>query len=276
LEASKAVSQGELALGTCFINMLKLKDGSCFIANPLWHCNDCHKGITTPLQSVLIRQHVLEQNNTKKTNRFYEQMLSSAIITNLKYNDKCIIEQTINATYRDLQMYVRDVNLPEAVASKYTRGQILRERAFVDMTAYILGMVTAHRYTILSNHVTNLCQTNEQTAAWGLHVANRDSYYRVMDKYEYRGKEQILLLHLPDDNWQLFTDYWQLFTSRKILLDKELVTASRKRFTETCRLAPIPELASSEWLERLVSPIGLDNNGNLFDLYSWSSTTVQA
>jgi hypothetical protein len=250
-QASEAVSRGELTLGGCFIDILELKDGSSFITNPFWRCNDCYKEITTPLQSELIRQYALEQNEANEITQFNDRVIAPMM-----------------ATFANLQMYVRDVNLPEEIASKYTWGQILCERAFVDMTAYILGMVTTHRFAILSNHVADTSQTNEQTAAWGLHVANRDSYFRVIDKYEYRGKEQILLLHLPDADWQPATDYKQLFTSREILLYLELVTASRKRFSETCRLVPIPELTSSEWLERLVSPIGFDDDGNQFDLYS--------
>ena len=60
-----------------------------------------------------------------------------------------------------------------------------------------MGMVTSHRYAILSNHMGDF-REYEHGTNWGLFVA-KHSHFKVIDIYEYNGKTQILLLHLPDD-----------------------------------------------------------------------------
>ena len=171
-------------------------------------------------------------------------------------------EIAINKIYPRLQMFVRDVNLPESIAAKYVQGQILRERAFVDMSARVMGMVTTHRYTILSNHVENFSSSNERAAMWGLRVAKADSRFKVMDVFTHGSKTQILLLHLPDD-----AD-WTLFSNTTTNQDDTLVLTSRERFIDKCDKEAVPELVAQEWLARCAFPIGLSDDGIPFDLYA--------
>ena len=72
--------------------------------------------------------------------------------------------------------------------------EVVRNPAFTDATCRVGGMVTTHRYSILSNHMVDLVLAEHGTN-WGLCIANRDSHFKVLDIYEHEGKTQILLLH---------------------------------------------------------------------------------
>lgn len=61
-------------------------------------------------------------------------------------------ENLANKTFPGLMMFVRDVNLPDTIASKYNQGMIIHEKGFTDTSFRVMGMITTHRYSILSNH----------------------------------------------------------------------------------------------------------------------------
>ncbi|GEM_PF-276774 len=164
-----------------------------------------------------------------------------------------------NKTFPGLTMFVRDVSLPDTIASKYKENMILREKGLTDTSFRVMGMSTTHRYSILSNHMRDL-RFNEQTIKWGLCVATVDSYFKVLDIYQYGNKTQILLLHLPEDG------DWKLFQNVVFSLEGDLIKTSRERFESKCNEAPIPELATEEWLARCAFPLGMDGYGNFFKL----------
>lgn len=112
-------------------------------------------------------------------------------------------------------------------------------------------MKTTHRFAIISNHMTDFSQFEHGTN-WELCVANRNTFFKVLDIYEYDGKTQILLLHLPDDG------RWRLFQNTVIegVIDN-LVEDCRRRFENKCNEEVLPELATDEWMERCSQPIGL-------------------
>ena len=172
---------------------------------------------------------------------------------------KAKIEEAINRTFPGLTMFVRDVNLPEIIACKYTPGRIIREKAFVDASCRVGGMITTHRFAILSNHMASL-ESFEHGTNWGLYVAQRDSHFKVMAIHEYSKKTLILLLHLPDD------ENWKMFCNTQISIEDEIVSTSIDRFEKKCKLDAIPELTTDEWLKRCSFPIGMDDKGNLFEL----------
>lgn len=170
-----------------------------------------------------------------------------------------LFEQTINEILPGLTMYVRDVNLPQKLAEKYIPNTIILERGFTDASSRVMGMKTTHRFSILSNHMSNLSKYEHGTN-WGLCVATSSSHFLVLDKYEYHGKTQIILLHLPNDK------RWKLFQNVRINLLDDVVNDARKRFENKCEQEVIPELATYEWLSRCSAPLGMDDEGNLFDL----------
>ena len=79
-----------------------------------------------------------------------------------------------------------------------------------------------------------------------------------MDVYEFKGKTQILLLHLIENLEEFFVD--------DDTIDKEYVDLARKIFEETFEKEIIEEVNTPEWLERCSFPIGMDNDGNLWNL----------
>jgi hypothetical protein len=169
------------------------------------------------------------------------------------------MEEVINRTFPGLTMYVRDVNLPKEIENKYTPDLIIREPAFVDASCRVMGMCTTHRFGILSNHMASL-ESFEHGTNWGLYVANKDSHFKVMVIHQFDRKTLILLLHLPDN------EDWKFFQNTKISLEKDMISSSIERFEGKCNLEVIPELATEEWLDRCKFPIGMDDNGILFEL----------
>ncbi|WNY23485.1 hypothetical protein MmiHf6_07920 [Methanimicrococcus hongohii] len=168
-------------------------------------------------------------------------------------------EEAVNQTIPGLTMFVRDVNLPDSLAQKYEPGMIIREKAFVDASMRVMGMVTTHRYAILSNHMADF-GPYEHGTNWGLCVAARDSRFKVLAVHKYSGKTLILLLHLPDN------ESWRVFLNAQFSIEEEIILSSIGRFEYKCNLAPIPELAADSWLVRCSFPIGMDDEGNFFEI----------
>jgi hypothetical protein len=156
-------------------------------------------------------------------------------------------------------MFARDVNLPDTIASKYVPGLIIREKGFVDTSRRAMGMVTTHRFAIISYQMRSL-EVFEHGTNWGLCVAQSDSRFKILAVHEYCGKTLILLLHLPDG------DGWKKYQNKKINIKRKMISSSIERFENICNLEAIPELTTIEWLERCSFPIGIDDKGDYFDL----------
>lgn len=169
------------------------------------------------------------------------------------------LQAVANKMYPGMVLYARDVNLPEELAEKYTPGRILREKGFTDASDRFMGMVTTHRYVILSNHMADLSGF-EHGINWGLHTANKDSHFKVLGKVTVQGKTGIFLLHLPDD------DSWKLWKTAEFSMDQELYEKAVQRFTIKCKEPPVPELTTPQWLGRCAFPVGMQDDGTFFPL----------
>lgn len=172
------------------------------------------------------------------------------------------IEQAINDTFSGSQMFVRDCNLADAQLAEYEIGRILREPGFAESTHRVMGMATMHRIAIISNRMRGISDPVEdgEKKAWGLCLAQRDSRFKVLDVYEYEGKTQILLLHLPND------ERWRLFDGVVMTVEEDLVATCRERFENKCNAEVIPELATEEWRNRCAYPIGFDDDNKPFNV----------
>lgn len=170
-----------------------------------------------------------------------------------------IMEDAINEMLPGLTMYVRDVNLPPVCAEKYKPDMIIMERGFTDASCRVMGMVTTHRFAILSNHMADFSQYEHGTN-WGLFVANANSHFKVLDVYEYQGRTQITLLHLLDG------EKWKLFENVKLAIEDQFIEDCRKRFENKSVQEPVPELTTEQWLDRCAFPLGMDEKGNLFPI----------
>ena len=172
-------------------------------------------------------------------------------------NPESVAYMVCQATYENTGLFVHDINLPEEFAQKYEIGALIKERGFVDMTNKIGQMTTSHRYAIISNHVGNLSQFEHGTN-WGLHTAASGSKFKVLDVFTFKEKTQILLLHLIDNLEDFFVD--------NDTIDEECVAWARNIFVESFEKEVIEEVNTDEWLERCSFPIGMDNDGNIWDL----------
>lgn len=176
-----------------------------------------------------------------------------------KHMTKEQLQAVADKMYPGMALYARDVNLPAELARKYIPGQIIRERAFTDASIRFMGMVTTHRYVIISNHMANLAQFEHGTN-WGLHMANKDSHFKVLGLHTHEGKTGIFLLHLPDD------ESWQLWQKAAFSMDKQLYDMAVQRFVNKCTQPPVPELATKAWLDRCAFPLGMSDDGQFFPL----------
>lgn len=168
-------------------------------------------------------------------------------------------QELYEKVYPGCAMFVRDVNLSPQLTEKYTAGSILREKAFTDASIRFMGMVTTHRYVILSNHMANL-SAFEHGTNWGLHVANKDSHFKVLGVHSCGGKTGIFLLHLPND------ESWKAWQTVVFDLDEKLYRMATERFDAKCSAPPVPELTTPQWLDRCSFPVGMDNAGNFWPL----------
>ena len=173
--------------------------------------------------------------------------------------DVPLMEKAMNDIYPGLAMFVRDVNLADGLADKYIAGSIIREKAFTDASCRFGGLVTTHRYIILSNHMGDL-SAFEHGTHWGLHVAQKDSHFKVFGVFRHENKTAIVLLHLPDD------ERWKLFENVDVDIDETLMEKACQRFVSACAQPPIPELANAQWLDRCWFPLGMSDKGELWPL----------
>lgn len=176
-----------------------------------------------------------------------------------KHMTKEQLQAVADKMYPGMALFARDVNLPAELARKYVPGQIIREKAFTDASIRFMGMVTTHRYVILSSHMANLAQFEHGTN-WGLHVANKDSRFKVLGLHTHEGKTGIFLLHLPDD------ESWHLWQTAEFAMDRQLYDMAVQRFADKCTQPPVPELTAKAWLDRCAFPLGMSDEGQFWPL----------
>jgi len=167
--------------------------------------------------------------------------------------DVKLYESAGNHIFPGLQMFVRDTFLSKEIEEKYLIGKIIREPTYCDTSARVGGLLTTHRFAILSNRFVDFGHFEHDTN-WGLYVCKSGSFFKILDVFKVEDKTQIVLLHL-DDNWKLFEDC-------ESNIEQDIVKMSRERFLNKFKTPPIPELATKKWLERLLYPVGVDLKGN--------------
>lgn len=168
------------------------------------------------------------------------------------------IQAICNKLYPGIALFARDLNLPEELARRYTPGLIIREKAFTDASNRFMGMITTHRYVILSNHMQDMSRFEHN--GWGLHVAQKDAHFKVLGQCTHQGRTGIFLLHLPED------ESWKLWQTAEFTLDRQLYAMAVERFKAKCIQPPVPELTTRAWLDRCAFPLGMADNGQFWPL----------
>ena len=172
-----------------------------------------------------------------------------------------IVENLSNRVLTGLQVYVRDVNLPEEIAGKYEEGMILRSPSCIYASSHNGGMVTSHRFTILSNHMADISAINGKENPGGIAAAECDAYFQVLKIYKsISGETMILLLHLPDDG------SWQAFMDANLPPFDNMIDDCIDRFANELIEPPVKELTTAEWFECCAVPIGINENCSFVEL----------
>jgi hypothetical protein len=125
------------------------------------------------------------------------------------------------------------------------------------MTSIGGGLSENCRYLIASANAKDLSKFNPDSAKMGHFLLDTIAYFKVLDIEKIDNKTQVFLLNIPDNSLSLFKNS----TSN---LEEEITEKARKKFTDKINLAVVPELQNQEWKERTKSPIGMDNNGQLY------------
>ena len=167
-------------------------------------------------------------------------------------------ENSCNRIFPGLQMLVRDTFLDEKIEKMYIIGKIIKEPTFCDTSCRVGGIITTHRFSILSNRFVDFSPAEHGTN-WGLYVCKRNSYFKIIDVFKVEDKTQISLLHL-DENWKLFEN-------NSSNVEEDIIKMSRERFLNKYNKDPIQELATRQWLERLLHPIGINAKGEYTSLF---------
>ncbi|WP_343695908.1 hypothetical protein [Flavobacterium sp.] len=162
-----------------------------------------------------------------------------------------------NDTFSGLKLYYRDTDLSENLISNYKIGQIIQEKGFTDMTSIGGGLSGNFRYLIASAHAKDLSKFNPDSAKIGHFLLDTIAYFKVLDIQKIGNKTQVFLLNIPDNSISLLKN-------SSSNLEDEIIEKARKKFETKINLALVPELQTESWKERTKSPLGMNENGEMF------------
>ena len=167
------------------------------------------------------------------------------------------IKETLDDTFSDLKLFYRDTNLADNLIVKYKVGQIIKEKSFTDMTSIGGGLSGNFRYLIASANAKDISKFNPGSAKIGHFLLDEIAFFKVLDIQKINTKTQVFLLHIPDNSLSLFKNS----TSN---IEEEITEKARQKFISKINSPLIPELQTEEWKERTKSPIGMNDQGEMF------------
>ena len=172
--------------------------------------------------------------------------------------DQAELDSALRHLAERARPFARDTTLAPALLDLYTVGRVLREPTFCDTSHHVAGLVAPHRYLIISAEFFALDE--EDLPQRGLCVLRRDSYLKVLDHTRDGDRVQIALLHIPDALLEFF--------NRPGLnpLEERFAGLARQCFADCLNQEPVPELDTDGWRDRLVYPIGIDDDGVPYEL----------
>ena len=167
------------------------------------------------------------------------------------------LEEIFNQTFSRLALYFRDTNLSQDLISKYSIGQILNERGFVDMTYKGGGLADNLRYLIASSNGRDFSIFQDEDSRYGHILLKSNTFFKVLDIYRIGMKTQIFLLEIPETAIGFFAE-------STTNMEEEIIVRARAIFDQQAVEKPLPELQSPEWKDRTADPIGMNDNGEFF------------
>jgi hypothetical protein len=169
--------------------------------------------------------------------------------------------ELLQETLDGLAAFCRDTTLAPDILARYQPGLIFREPTFCDASYKIAGFAAPHRYLILSANARCVDEVS-QHPEWGLCLWMTGARFKVIDRLEQDGHTQITLLEIPEPLLPLFE------SDALAQLESELAGEARNLFEQALPQPALPELSTPLWLERLTLPLGINNQGEYFDLLS--------
>ncbi len=170
-----------------------------------------------------------------------------------------IIEEIFNWTYPGATLYYKDCELNVSVIEQFTKARILRNGYFLDVTCKGAGIKFNTRFLIASAKAANLYEINPDNEKYGHCCINANSYFKILDVYELKGKTQIFLLHIPAQG----ISYFRKANSN---MDDFFIQKARLSFDEKCEMEPLPELLETGWVKRTNFPVGMDAQNKFYPL----------
>ena len=168
-------------------------------------------------------------------------------------------EEIINWTYPGATLYYKDCDLSPAIAEKFTKGKLIRNGYYLDVSCRGGGMKFNTRFLIASAKAAKLYKVNPDNERFGHCCINVNSYFKVLDVYEREGKTQIFLLHIPARGLK----YFESINSN---WDEDFIEKARKGLDDKIHLEPISDLLEPFWLERTNFPVGMDAHNQFYPL----------
>lgn len=166
-------------------------------------------------------------------------------------------EKIYQQTFDGIELFYRDTTLSEELISRYTTGQIIMERGFVDMTFKFGGIAGNLRYVIASAHGRDISKMSPDAAQYGHVVLSNNSFFKVLDIVRKNSKTQILLLEILPETLEFFTKSTADF-------ENILIINTRENFENNSHLPVLAELNTLDWRERTEFPLGMDSEGVFF------------
>ena len=170
-----------------------------------------------------------------------------------------LLQETLNG----LAPFCRDTTLAPDILARYQLGLIFREPTFCDASYKIAGFAASHRYLILSANARCVDEMS-QHPEWGLCLWMTGACFKVIDRLDQDGHTQITLLEIPEPLVPVFA------TEVVADLEQNLAIEARTLFDQALSHPALPELSTCLWLDRLASPLGINDDGEFFDILATS------
>jgi N-glycosidase YbiA len=159
----------------------------------------------------------------------------------------------------EINVYVRDVDLPDGYLERYHVGLIFREPTFCDASEHSKqGLAAKHRYFLLSSHAKHLDALfggKSGSPGTGLSIFPPDTFWKVLAVNEAADHAQITLLEIPSQAVHAFEG------QRLSPLLQGLADQAAERFTQALQLPVLEACKSPDWLDRLRHPLGIRDDG---------------
>jgi hypothetical protein len=150
--------------------------------------------------------------------------------------------------------FFRDTEMAASVLQQYHVGQVLYEPTFCDASYKFGGFVAPHRYLIISASARCL-DAFSLHPEWGLCIWPAGRHLKVIDIIADHGHVQVTVLDITEGYVR------ECNPDALVEIERVLAANARRMFEAALVEAPLPELNTEIWRERLVLPIGIDDQG---------------